>query len=88
MAVLSTTQPRWVAEPAPGEPELHLGLVGFGVGDEFLEIVGGQILAHQQGDWDLGDQPDWREVGEGVVQRLFVQRLALRRVPTVPSRMV
>ena len=61
-----------------GRAELHLGLVGLGVGDEFLEVLDRQVLAHQERDRNLGDQRHRREVGHRVVERLLVERLALR----------
>ena len=60
-----------------GRAELHLGLVGLGVGDELLEVLGRQILAHGQHDRHLGEQRDRREIGLRIVERLLVERLAL-----------
>jgi hypothetical protein len=61
-----------------GRAELHLGLVRLGVGDEFLEIADRQILARFQHQRHFGDENDRREIFGRIVERMFVQRLALR----------
>ena len=66
-----------MAEPGAGRAELHLALVLLGVGDEFLEILHRQVLAHGQQDRNLGDERDRREIVDGAVERLLIQRLAL-----------
>ena len=58
--------------------ELHFIGIGLRVGDEFLEVLGRQILAHEKGDRNVGDQRDRREVGQRIIERLLVHRLALR----------
>ena len=40
-----------------GRAELHLRLVRLGVGDELLEVLHRQVLARDQRDRNLGDQP-------------------------------
>ena len=60
-----------------GRAELHLGLVCLGVGDELLEVLHRQVLARDERDRHLGDQPDGGEIGLRVVQRLLVERLGL-----------
>ena len=64
-----------------GRAELHLGLVGFRIGDEFLEIVRRQVLAGDEGDRGLGHQGDRREIRRRIIERLLEQRLVLRMGP-------
>jgi len=56
---------------------LHLSLVGFRVSDELLQIVGRQFVARDQQQRLLDHQRDRREVGRGVVERSFIERLIL-----------
>ena len=60
-----------------GRAELHLALVLLGVGDELLEAVDRQVLAHRQDDRHLGEQRHRRELLDRIVERLLVERLAL-----------
>jgi hypothetical protein len=61
-----------------GRAEVQLALVGLGVGDEFLEIVGGQLLVGHEHQRHLGDQDDGIEVRGRIVLRLGIERLVLR----------
>jgi zinc/manganese transport system permease protein len=61
-----------------GGTELHLGLVGLGVSNEFLEIVRREILARDQHDRNFRDQGDRREIVRGIVDGVLVERLVLR----------
>ena len=70
-----------VSGPDSGRAVLHFRLVGFGVGDELLQILDRQILARDQHDRLLADQRDRCEVGQGVVERMLVERLAIREGP-------
>ena len=56
----------------------HLVGIGFGVGDEFLEVLDRQILARDQRDRRLGKEGDRREILRRVIKRLLVERLVLR----------
>jgi hypothetical protein len=58
--------------------KLHMRLVRLGISDKFLEIVNWEVLACDQHNWDLSDENDRCEIGHCVVQRMLVQRLALR----------
>src|SRR5262249_28457813 len=70
-----------VSGPDPGRAVLHFRLVCFGIGDELLQILDRQILARDQYDRLLADQRDGREIGHGVVERMLVERLAMREGP-------
>ena len=63
--------------PGSGRAVLHLRLVGLGVGDEFLEIVGRQRRARNHQHRQIDEQADRRKIGRGVVGRIFVERLVL-----------
>ncbi len=52
-----------------GRAELHLALIGLGVGDELLEVADRQILAHGQDDRNLRHQCDRREIVDRAVER-------------------
>ena len=67
-----------MAEPAPAEPILHLALIGFGVGDEFLEIVHRQVRPGDDRDRSYREIGHRREIGLHIVERLLVERLVLR----------
>jgi hypothetical protein len=54
---------------------LHGRLVCLRIGDEFRQIVGRQIFAGEQHQRRLRDQHNGREVGCGIVERGFVERL-------------
>ena len=54
---------------------LHARLIRFRIGDEFPQIIGRQILAREQDQRRLSDQHDGREIGRGVVERSFIERL-------------
>jgi hypothetical protein len=49
--------------------------MGLRISDEILEAVGRQVLSRDQQDGRAGDQPDRREIGGGVVERLLVEGL-------------
>ena len=46
-----------------GRAELHLGVVGLHVGDEFLQVVDRQVLAGEQDARRFRRQPDRLEIG-------------------------
>ncbi len=60
-----------------GRAELHLALIGFDIGDELLEVRNRQVLAHDQDARRFGREPHRGEVGQRVIERLFVHRLAV-----------
>ena len=62
----------------PARCEMHLGVIGLGVGDELLQVSRRQLLAREQHEADVGDQRHMGEIGGRVVERLFRQRLAER----------
>ena len=57
-----------------GRAVLHLGSVRLPIGDELLQAVGGEILACDQHHRLLDEQSDRREIGDGIVRQLLVER--------------
>ena len=55
---------------------LHLRLVRLHVGDELLQRVGRKVLRHDDDARRLDHEAERREVGERVVGRILVERLA------------
>ncbi len=60
-----------------GGSELHLVLVGLGVGDKFLHVLDAKILARNQHQWGFDDQRHRRKIRRRIVGRLLEQRLVL-----------
>ena len=58
-----------------GGAVLHLALIGFGVGHEFRQRIGRKILARDQDPRRIREQRDVLEIGDGIVERLLVERL-------------
>jgi hypothetical protein len=58
--------------------ELHLVLVGLHVGDQLFQIARRQAVAPHQHGRHLDGEHDRDEIGNGIVGRLFEQRLVLR----------
>ena len=61
--------------PRPGRCHLHARLVRLRIGDELLQIVGGEILARDQERGLIGDEHHRREISGEIVERIFVKRL-------------
>jgi hypothetical protein len=61
-----------------GRPELERGLVCLRVGYEPPQIIGRKIFAREQQERLVDHEPDGREIGCHVVERLSVNRLVLR----------
>ena len=66
-----------------GRSVLHPCLVGFGVGDELAQRVGGEILARHQHLRILDEYGDRREVVDRVIWRLLGEQLAVGVGPAV-----
>src|SRR5690242_7059383 len=58
--------------------KLHMRLVRLSIRDKFLEIVNCEVLTCDQHNWDLSDEDDRCEIVHCVVERVLIQRLALR----------
>jgi hypothetical protein len=54
---------------------LHARLVLSRIGNEFLQILRGEVLAREQNERRLGDQDHRCEIGRGIIKRIPVERL-------------
>ncbi len=57
--------------------ELHLGLIFFGISDEFVEVADRQVFARFQHQRNIGNENDRGEIGRRVIKRVLVKGLTL-----------
>src|SRR5436853_433053 len=67
-------------------PDIELARIGFGIGDEFLEIVGGEVLADDEQFGKFGGQSDWREILLWIVAEIRIERRRQRIGAEVPGQ--